>query len=188
MTEGVSECLVSLWVFFWLVGGEIREWHFGNNVIHFLVQTHLVLPPTPGVLASVKWLRIWLRILAIALEEELNVLDVVLWLSCDDFVLLDSFPLFQHVPTSLIKFAVWNLGKTSRRLKLFCKQEVGTWEGSVLGRPCRVLFGFNIKLPYQNWGKTRRLILAVDLTQTIKSLKKFNPWACTRIRVLILKG
>ena len=45
------------------------------------------------------------------LEEELNVLDFVLWLNHFNFVLLDYFPLFLHFLTSLIKFALWNLGE-----------------------------------------------------------------------------
>ena len=51
------------------------------------------------------------RILSIALEEELKVLDFVLWLNYYYFVLLDCFPLFLHFLTSLIKFALWNSGK-----------------------------------------------------------------------------
>lgn len=39
------------------------------------------------VLVSVSNTRIWLRILSIALEEELNVLDFVLWLKYDYFYL-----------------------------------------------------------------------------------------------------
>ena len=46
-----------------------------------------------------------------ALEEELKVLDFVLWLNCYDFALLDCFPLFLKFITSLIKFALWNSGK-----------------------------------------------------------------------------
>ena len=55
--------------------------------------------------------RIWLRILSIALEEELKVLDFVLWLNYYYFVLLDWFSLFLHCFTSLIKFALGTGGK-----------------------------------------------------------------------------
>ena len=54
--------------------------------------------------------KLWLRILSIALEEELKVLDSVLWLNYY-FVLLHCFPLFLHLLSSLIKFAFWNSGK-----------------------------------------------------------------------------
>ena len=54
------------------------------------------------VLVSAKQLRIWLKILSIALEEELKVLGFVLWLNYYYFVLLDCFPLFLHFLTSLI--------------------------------------------------------------------------------------
>ena len=47
--------------------------------------------------------RIQLRILSMALEEELKVLDIVLWLNYVYFVFFDSFPFFLHVVTSLIK-------------------------------------------------------------------------------------
>ena len=55
--------------------------------------------------------RIWRRILSIALEEELSVLDFVLWLNYYYFVLFDCFPFFLHFLTSLVKFAIWNSGK-----------------------------------------------------------------------------
>ena len=51
--------------------------------------------------------RIMLRILSVAHEEELRVLDFVLWLN-SHFVLLVSFPLFLHFLPSLVKFALWN--------------------------------------------------------------------------------
>ena len=37
--------------------------------------------------------RVWLRILSIALEEELKALDIAKWLSCDYLALFDYFPL-----------------------------------------------------------------------------------------------
>ena len=49
--------------------------------------------------------------LSTALEEELKVLDFVLWLNYYCFVLLDCFLLILHFLTSLVKFAFWNLGK-----------------------------------------------------------------------------
>ena len=52
----------------------------------------------------------WFRVLSTSLEEELEVLDFVLWLNHNS-VLLDCFPLFLHFSISLIKFALWNLGK-----------------------------------------------------------------------------
>ena len=47
-----------------------------------------------------------LRMLSVALEEEIKVLDFVLWLNYYYFVLLDCFLLFLHFLTSLIKFAL----------------------------------------------------------------------------------
>ena len=47
-----------------------------------------------------------------SLEEELKVLDFILWLNYYYLVLLDYFPLFLHFLTFLIKFVPWNLGKT----------------------------------------------------------------------------
>ena len=50
-----------------------------------------------------------LRILSIALGEELQGLDFVLWPYCYYLVLLNSLPLFLHFPTSLIKVALWGV-------------------------------------------------------------------------------
>ena len=74
--------------------------------------------------------RIWLRILSIALEGELNVLDFVQWLNYYYFVLLDCFPLFLHFLTSLIELLFGTRGRP-RRLKFFYKQEAGGghWKG-----------------------------------------------------------
>ena len=47
--------------------------------------------------------RTWLRIVFIVPGEELQVLDIVLWLNYVYFVFFDSFPFFLHVVTSLIK-------------------------------------------------------------------------------------
>ena len=44
-----------------------------------------------------------------ALEEELEVLDTVQ--NYYGFVLLECFLLILHFLTSLVKFAVWNLGR-----------------------------------------------------------------------------
>lgn len=49
-------------------------------------------------------------ILSSALEEELNVLDLVLWLNSYHCILLYCYPLFLHFLT-LIKFALWNSRK-----------------------------------------------------------------------------
>ena len=39
--ERVSECLISLWTSFWLVGGEVTGWYFGSQHIILLVPTSL---------------------------------------------------------------------------------------------------------------------------------------------------
>ena len=63
------------------------------------------------VSVSAKQLKVRLRILSTALEEELEVLGFVLWPNHYYFVLLDCFLLFLHFLTSLVKFALWNSGK-----------------------------------------------------------------------------
>ena len=50
-------------------------------------------------------------IFSVALEEELKVLDFVLWLNYYYFVLLDSSPLLLHFLISLIKFTLQNSEK-----------------------------------------------------------------------------
>ena len=53
----------------------------------------LTFPPGGAFSSRKKTSRIWLRILPIVLEEELKVLDFILWLKYY-FVLLGCFPLF----------------------------------------------------------------------------------------------
>ena len=67
--------------------------------------------------------RVWLRMLSMALEEELKVLDFVWRFDYCYFVLLNCFYLFQHFLTSLITFALW---AKPQRLKLFYKQKAGS--------------------------------------------------------------
>ena len=67
--------------------------------------------------------RTWLRILSMALKEELKVLDFVSWLSYYSCIFLDCFPLFLLFLTS--EFALWNLGGRPRRLQSLSKQEAG---------------------------------------------------------------
>ena len=55
--------------------------------------------------------RIWLRKFSAALEEELKVLDFVQRFNCCYIVWLNCFHLFQHLLTSLIRFALWDSGK-----------------------------------------------------------------------------
>ena len=62
--------------------------------------------------------------LSIALEKELKVLEFVYWPNNYYFVLLDCFSLFLYFLTSLIKSALWNLGK-AYKAKVFYKQEAG---------------------------------------------------------------
>ena len=71
--------------------------------------------------------------LSIALEEELEVLDFVLWLNYCYFVLLDCFPLFLYFLTSLITLALWNLGK-AEEAKAFLQTRVRGHEGFIPGK------------------------------------------------------
>ena len=65
-----------------------------------------------------------------------KVLDLVGWLNCYYFVLLNCFPSFLHFLTSLIQFILWR--------KFFYRQKAEDMGGSVLGKPTRVLLCFNI--------------------------------------------
>ena len=56
--------------------------------------------------------KIRLKILSIALEEELKVLDFVLWLNYYYFVLLDCFSLILHVLLLRLNVLFGTLGKT----------------------------------------------------------------------------
>ena len=55
--------------------------------------------------------RTWLRILPIALEEEVKVFDFIEWLNYYYFILLDYIPLFLRFLTSLLKATIWKSGK-----------------------------------------------------------------------------
>ena len=85
-----------------------------------------------------------------AFEEELRVLNFVLWLNYY-FVLLECFPLFLPFLTFQIKCVLCNSGK-SEEDKAFLKTRArGPGVVCVLGegslfprRPCRVLVGFGL--------------------------------------------
>ena len=105
-----------LWTFFWLVGGEVTGWCFGNlnhqpsdsncsGVYVLVVSMQLTSSTRQGFWNLQNNSGICLRILSMALEKELKVLDFVLWLNYYYFVLLDCFLLFLYFFfTSLIKF------------------------------------------------------------------------------------
>ena len=66
--------------------------------------------------------------LSIALEEELKVLDLVLWLNNYCFVLLDCFPLFLNFLLLWLNFLFGTWGRP-RKLKVFYKWEAGDMGG-----------------------------------------------------------
>ena len=76
----------------------------------------------------------WLRIVSIALEEELKVLDLVEWRKYYYFVLLDFSPFVLYFLTSLVKSTLWNSGKASE-VKVFsmdkrqAEERLLFWEG-----------------------------------------------------------
>ena len=65
--------------------------------------------------------RIWLRVLYITLEKEINVLDFAYGLNCYCSVLFDYFSLLLRFLTSLIKLILW--------LKFFHKWKAGRGHG-----------------------------------------------------------
>ena len=88
--------------------------------------------------------RIWLRTLSIAFEEELNLLDFVLWLNYYSFVFLEYCLLLLHLLTTLIQFALWNSREDQEANNAFLKTRgrQGTCGGLFLGRTM-LLLGFN---------------------------------------------
>ena len=100
-------------------------------------------------------------ILSTALEEELKVLDLVLWLNCEHFILFYCYPLFLHFLT-LIIFALWNSRKP-RQLKLSYRQEWGT-QGSVPGDASRGPLSFTFPEEFSPQ-------LTVMLTRTMQQRK-----------------
>ena len=63
----------------------------------------LLLPPDGGPSICKTAHKMWLRILSVALEEELRVLDFSQWLNYHYLASFDCFPLLLSVLTSLIK-------------------------------------------------------------------------------------
>ena len=95
---------------------------------------------------SAKHLKDMVQVIIYSLEEALKVLDFVLWLNSYYFVLLDSFPLFLHFLTFLIKFALWTWGE-AYEAKAFLQTRGGghgvcPWGGPAgscsVSTPCRV--------------------------------------------------
>ena len=81
-----------------------------------------------------------------AFEEELRVLNIVLWLNYYYFVLLECFPLFLPFLTFLIKFALCNSGKAEEDTAFLKTRARGPGVVCVLGegslfprRPYRIL-------------------------------------------------
>ena len=83
--------------FYHLVYGLLAS---GQHAVYFF---HLV-----GVSVSTNSLRIWLRILSVALEEVFKVLEFDEWLNYYYCLLLDCFPIFSYF---LFIFILWNLRK-----------------------------------------------------------------------------
>ena len=68
--------------------------------IQLISSTQLGLQPLQ------KASRIWLRILSIVLEEELKVLDFVVWLNCYYYILFDCLLFSLYFHTSPIKLTL----------------------------------------------------------------------------------
>ena len=75
--------------------------------------------------------RMRLRILSVALEKELKVLDFAHWVHYYYLVSFDCFPLFLYFLTSLVKFILW--------LNCFHRQKagLGTWSTRTI-RSCSI--------------------------------------------------
>ena len=121
----LTGCLISSWIFFWLLGCEVTGWYFRSQHHQLSVSNQSgiwVLVVSMQLPSSTWWgfwylqnnSRMWRRMLSIALEE---VLDFVLWLNYYHFVWLDFFPFFPHFLASLIKFALWNSWKAKAFLQ-----------------------------------------------------------------------
>ena len=99
-----------------------------------------LLPPGGGFSTCKTAQGTWLRILSIAFEEELKVLDFVSWLNYYYLVLFDCVPFFlcfPHVSDYLYSWTKVFLQKTDRQ------RTWAGWEpGAVLGRPHRLLLGY----------------------------------------------
>ena len=129
--DGGCGSVISSWTFFWLVVSELTGSehsplvppHLGS--MRLWTACSLLPPPARGFSVCKTAHRIWLRILSIALEKELKVLDFLQWLTCYYCVLFDCFP-FHSAFFSLIwlnlPFATQG---RSRRLKFFYRHEAG---------------------------------------------------------------
>ena len=116
-----------------LTNGEVTVLSFWNPYYHFYGSNRsqayvsvVNMKLTSFILWGFQYLqndsRIWFRILFIALEEELKVIDFVLWLNYYYFTLFACFLLFLHFITYLINLLFGTQGRPGRPT-LFNKQE-----------------------------------------------------------------
>ena len=69
----------------------------------------------------------WLRVVSVALEKELKVLDFTYCLIYYCFVLFDCFSLLLHFLTSLIKLIPWlNIPQTKKKVKDMEPRNIGS--------------------------------------------------------------
>ena len=105
---------------------EASSWNCGSLCHSYSPHGHHVhFPPDGGFSIYKTAHRIWLRILAIALEKELKVLDFAPQLKGHYFVLFDCFPLLLHFLTSLVNYS-------STTVFLQMKGGQKTWERRII--------------------------------------------------------
>ena len=96
--------------------------------------------------------RLWLRILSIALEKELKVLDFLQWLNCYYCVLFDCFPFHSAFFSLLWLNLPFATQGRSRRLKFFYRHEAGRghdgrglfWEDPITSSLVTEVFAFGL--------------------------------------------
>ena len=152
MKEKVSRCMISLCTHFWWVDDEVTGWYFSSENHQPLVLTSLELPvggqPAVNffhltkVLAPANSTRIWFGILSMSLEEELKVVDFVLYLNHN--IILSCLTIFLcFCISSLLQLSLpLGIQRRTKRGKLFYRQKQRTL-GFFPERSCRVLL-----LPY----------------------------------------
>ena len=146
MREGITQCVISSWTFFWMVGGEVtgnqHHWPSGSSWsgVYMLVGN---IQLTSSTCWGFQYLQNSAEDMAQNITHSPRGDAKCPWFCLMAkllyyFVLLDCCPLFLHFLTSSIKFILWNSGRP-RRLKIFYRQERGGWKtrggvwGSLLG-------------------------------------------------------
>ena len=119
----------------------------------------------------------WLRILSVALEKELKVLDYAYWLNCSCFVLSDWFSLLWHFLVPSFKLILW-----VKFFFFFHRQKAGRGHSVCGGDRCKDhSVPLHFKLTLSSWS---HLVVRFFLVSSYCS----SPWHQVRMKTSVLSN